>query len=220
VVPVAGASLTGARSDRVRRWARAVPLVLVPAMTVVFAALGAAVGLARAWWIGFAVYWLLWGIGLPVWLLGPAGVRRVLLARGGRPRLLDVLLLMGPPLAAAAGGWLPWGEVTVGLVVVAVGFAVMNGTCEELLWRGVPLALEPGSRAWGVVVPSVAFGVWHVAPWAANPTAGSPLALMASAVVLGVVYAVVARRTRTLRWVIASHIGVNLVSLSTYAALT
>lgn len=68
-------------------------------------------------------------------------------------------------------------------------------------------------------MPSVAFGVWHVAPWAANPTAGNPLALMASAVVLGVVYAVVARRTWTLRWVIASHMALNLVSLSAYAAL-
>lgn len=219
-VTVVGVSAVPGRSAaRARRLARAVPLVLVPSMTVVFAVLGVLLGPARAWWVGFAVYWLVWGIAVPVWLLGPTVVRGLLSARGTRPRLVDVLLLAGPPLAAAAGGWLLPGEWSVGLLVVAAGFAVMNGTCEEVIWRGVPLALEPDSRLWGVVVPSIGFGVWHVAPWAADPTAGSPLPLMASAVVLGVVYAVVARRTRTLRWVVVSHGLVNLAALSTYAAL-
>lgn len=82
-----------------------------------------------------------------------------------------------------------------------------------------PARSQPGSRVWGVPVRDVALRAVARRAMCRGPQAGSPLALMASAVVLGVVYAVVARRTRILRWVVASHALVNLVSLSTYAAL-
>lgn len=97
---------------------------------------------------------------------------------------MDVLLLAGPPVAATADGWLPPGEWSVGLLVVAAGLAVMNDTCEELAWRAVPLAPEPHScRPWGGdPVDRV-----RCTAWAALPAVGSPLPLMAWAVVLGVV---------------------------------
>lgn len=76
---------------------------------------------------------------------------------------------------------------------------------EELLWRGVFVNYWPRNFMWGVLYPSVGFGLWHLAPQIIHPAA-NPLAFAVGSIVIGLCWGWVAWRTRSLRATTISHI--------------
>jgi membrane protease YdiL (CAAX protease family) len=82
--------------------------------------------------------------------------------------------------------------------------AVMNGVLEEVLWRGLPVALFPGSCRWAVLWPAVWFGAWHLAP--GRVALGERAWVLAvGAAALGRGLGLVAWATRSIRWTVLSH---------------
>lgn len=166
--------------------------------------------------IGLLFYWVVWCLLLPFALLGPRGFVK-LFARSARPlRVRDAVLLMIPPAVGftALFPLLLW-MGSSRLLVLAAAIAIVNGTCEEVLWRGTYLKVF-GDRLWaGVLYPAIGFGVWHIAPlaahWSWSPVRASWLA--GSAMLVGLAYGFVARHTESIRWTIFSHILMNFAGL-------
>jgi hypothetical protein len=105
------------------------------------------------------------------------------------------------------------------LLVLAGVIAIVNGTCEEVLWRGTYLRVF-GNRLWGgLLYPAIGFGLWHVAPIAAHWSwsLGRAAALAACAMLVGLAYGFVARHTASIRWTIFSHILMNFAGLGVLA---
>jgi hypothetical protein len=71
----------------------------------------------------------------------------------------------------------------------------------------------------GAVYPSLSFGVWHTAPLSVIPSRypGGAFAFVACSTVLGLSYATVARRTRSIRWVAISHCIHDALGLGGFA---
>jgi uncharacterized protein len=97
---------------------------------------------------GFVFFWVVWCLALPLGLLGWRGVRR--LFRSTAPRLpqpgwLWAGLLAVPVIGGFATVWVPaLATVTLAAVAVSVVIAVVNATCEEILWLGVYAELFAG----------------------------------------------------------------------------
>ncbi len=194
--------------------------MVIVTMPIVFLGLAEILGDRAGWLLGFLVYWVVWGFGFPLWLLGGRRVAELLRTTPRRPGVLWSLLLLGPPVGSLVMGWVPVDELTFAAVVVAIGFALVNGTAEELLWRGVFITAFPKQRWWGLVYPSLAFGIWHLAPQTVDAAEGGPIPFAVAAVFLGLLYGLVAQHTGSVRWPVASHVLADLLALETFVELT
>lgn len=198
----------------------AVPVAVNLSMPVVYRRLARALGPQRGYIGGFAVYWSAC-VAIPVALLGPR--RTAGLLRDARtPRALEAAALALPPLGGLAMETLPAlrGGVTVDppLLATAAAFAAANSLAEELLWRGLFIAVFPQSRVPGWVYPALGFGLWHLAPQQIHP-APRPLAFCAAASVLGLVNGWTARRLGGIGATTLSHALADATGLASFAKI-
>jgi membrane protease YdiL (CAAX protease family) len=190
---------------------RTAALVVVPAvaasMRLAFPALATRLGRRRGYFVAFLCYWLGWCLLVPLWVLGPARLRR--LFPGRRPAGREWLALAAPPaLGFVAAFPRQVRRADVATLVGSAALAVVNATAEEVLWRGVYRDAFPDDRRLGLWYPAVGFGLWHVAPQAVfpNPRPGGAASLVAVAGLVGLLYGWVARRTGGIGWTTVSHV--------------
>jgi len=119
--------------------------------------------------------------------------------------LLGLLFLLFPPIIVFIGRFImAYDQVEILGRIILVFHAFGNGVLEEILWRGVYIKLFPDNKVWGVLWPSLWFGIWHLAPGSVS-VVFSPWTLMAGAIVFGLSWSMLAMRTKTIRWSIISH---------------
>jgi membrane protease YdiL (CAAX protease family) len=184
----------------------AAPVAVPVTMALVFTALRRRFAPRTAYAAGFAVYWVGWCAGFPLWVLGPRGVVRALCA-GSRPAPVDVALL-ALPVAGAAGAalWPQRHRVDRRVAGVMVGTAAVNAVGEELLWRGAFLDQFPDDVVRAALWPLAGFTLWHLAPQLVHPSPRGRVGFLLGAAVVGAASTAVAWRTRGLRAVVLSHV--------------
>ena len=213
------------RMLRARSELRELALWLTPPFALVtsFAVLQSAqlaLGHRGGFTVGFLFYWIVWCLLVPFAVLGRAGFRELFERSARVLRLRDAVLLMLPAAVGFSSIFpvLMW----IGnskLYVAAAAVAIVNGTCEEVLWRGAYLKVF-GKRLWGgLLYPAIGFGLWHVAPmlaqWGWSPDRA--VWLVASATLVGLAYGAVVRHCGSIRWTIFSHILMNFAGLGALA---
>lgn len=193
-----------------------VTLGAIPVMCLLFWSLTRVLPPLLGYGAAFAVYWL--AIGAAILRLLPADDRARLTTYQSPGRLLGALGLL--PVVVVAWVALDTLETSampaMMLFVIAI-FALVNGTLEELFWRG---ALLPHPDREGAAVALGLFTLWHVAPALAIGVTltGGPVTLVAGALVLGAIWTAMRRRTGTLGAAISSHVGVNIFAFSDLVA--
>lgn len=206
-----------------RRWLLLLaPIGLVASMYAVFHAMAAWLGPRPGFTAAYIVYWLVWGLAVPLWFLGRDGVTGLFSpARpmGAWPRTLVALLLAAPVVFGFLfifPSLFPDGEVN--LIALFAVYAIVNGVLEEVFWRGLLVKAFPGDAMRGILYSAVAFGVWHLVVLSMSgmfpPVA--PLAAFIAATTLGLVYGWVTRFTGSIRWVAVSHALLNLAGLGAF----
>lgn len=164
---------------------------------------------------GMALYWA--GLAALSLLALAPGDRTVLLAQARAPRWLAVTAFV--PVVVMA--WVALGALgestmpAVLLLVVGVA-ALLNGTLEELFWRG---ALIPAPDREAVLVGWALFVAWHVTygfVQGAEPWASAGLVL--GAALMGAVWMALRLRTGSLTAGIAAHVAFNLFAFADLAA--
>ncbi len=195
--------------DRRKVVALTLPVVVPAAMCVAFAAGRDRLGDHVGYVAGFGLYWGTCA-GLSLALLGRRRIRELFRdkrPRLGRPALVGAALLAWPPVGAIATRFIPeLGSATPAMLATIAGVAVANAALEELLWRGVFIALWPRNPWLGWAWPAVGFGLWHLAPQVIHPSAMGAGVYVVSATALGLSWGWVAYRTGSLRWVGVSHV--------------
>ena len=166
--------------------------------------------------IGFAFYWVFGGVALPLALIGRDGYA-VLFAR--RPVRWTVALVAASVLLAlpVAFGFLfvfpSLFPVDSGGVLLGIAaYALVNGTLEEVFWRGIFARRFPRNAWLGVLYPATAFALWQLVPWSVFPMWPHlpAVAILGVALPTGLLYNWVAWRTGSIRWTVASHVLTNL----------
>src|SRR5262245_12588338 len=107
-------------------------------------------------------------------------------------------------------------QLTLSTGILLVLVVLLNGSVEELYWRGLYLLEYPNDSRIGFFLASLLFGVWHISLWFARGVVYKDgfLALVGGAYMLGLVWTWVARSNGNLRAVVPSHILVNLFAFT------
>jgi hypothetical protein len=115
-----------------------------------------------AYFGGFLFYWIVWCLLLPIGLLGPTGLSNLFrpVAPFGEPWWLGVGCLIAPPLIALITIFpreLRRANRTI--LLVSIGLALVNGTLEEVLWRGAYLVVFRENVWLAMIYPSLGFAL-------------------------------------------------------------
>ncbi|UCE07794.1 MAG: CPBP family intramembrane metalloprotease [bacterium] len=189
--------------NRKQKIAIIVPPVLIAVMYPIFHSLAAIMNDRVAWFLGLAIYWIIWGAVFPLFIIGRDEIKALI-----RPQKPDVkiLLLVAIPLLGAVAGRLILGgyekeSVWIALLLFSTPFG--NGFFEEVLWRGVYVKLFPNHIFFWMIWPSVWFALWHYAP--GSVSSGNPARLMIGAGVMGLYLSFLAKKLNTVWWGIVIH---------------
>src|SRR5512138_3872315 len=86
-------------------------------------------------------------------------------------------------------------QLTTSTLVLLVIVAMLNGSVEELYWRGLYLLEYPANVGIGFILSWLLFGAWHISLWFARGVVYKDgfLALVGGAYMLGLIWTWVAR---------------------------
>jgi membrane protease YdiL (CAAX protease family) len=196
------------------------PPVLLVTTYLAYNGFVALFGFQWGYFLGFLFKWVFWCLLIPLWLVGSDGLRRMFRATHPpvwRPTWLGWLLL-ALPLIVAYGYAFPRAlpHATVSIVLTSVVIALVNGTLEEVLWRGTYVQMFPGQAIWAWLYPSLGFALWHIAPQSVTGGAATPggtAAFVVVAGVFGLCWGRVAFRTGSIRWTVVSHVLLDFAGL-------
>lgn len=159
--------------------------------------------------VGFIFYWGFWCVLFSAFLLKWEGI--ISLFREEQPLfqisnwlpaallivIVAVTIIMYPPMRLLA--------TPVELMLVALIVAIINGICEEILWRGVYVKIFPGNWLLGVLYPSIGFALWHISPGLVFPAETGIGPFVLSTFFLGISYGWISFRTGSIKWAAISH---------------
>jgi uncharacterized protein len=199
-----------------------IPLLLLSSTALVFRVGVRWLGSEAGYLLGFLFYWMVWCLLVPRLSLGREGFRSLLtdqvplFSRANWPAAamlavitMVTLLMYGRDLLRAP----------LALVLVAIPFAVINGFCEELLWRGLYVRAFPGNLWLAILFPAVAFALWHLFPQSVFP-GENRLVFVLFTFILGLAYGWIAFTTGSARWTAISHSLNGILALSGMLAPT
>lgn len=181
------------------------PLILTAVMYPVFQLLSRALGETIGWYLGLAMYWLVWGGVFPWLMIGKTSIQTMIRPQkltGGIFLLVLFPLLMAGIYRFATG--MEYDKPTVWVFLLLVSTNLGNGFFEEVLWRGMYLELFPDSVFFRIVWPSIWFALWHYAPGSVSPT-GNAIGLMIGSGMMGFYLSFLANKTGTIWWTMIAH---------------
>ncbi|MBN1667888.1 MAG: CPBP family intramembrane metalloprotease [Anaerolineales bacterium] len=198
------------------RFALAIPFLLLPSTALVFWLAVQFVGREGGYLIGFGFYWLFWCLLVPWLLLGESGFTSLLTDHTQlftRHNWLAALLWLVVTVVTVFMYGQDFVHALLVLILVAIPLAIVNGVCEEMLWRGLYVHLF-SNRPWlGIVYPSIGFALWHFAPQIALPDENG-IEFVISTLFLGLAYGYIAYRTGSAKWTAISHSLNGILALS------
>jgi membrane protease YdiL (CAAX protease family) len=196
------------------------PVVLMATMYPVFRVLDVTFGDRLdgylGWYLGLVTYWLAWGAGFSLWMLGPSRIRRMLRPR--RPTVRVIGLIAFPVLMAGAVLFIPgmgYEKLSAGVLLLLLSTTIGNGVFEETLWRGIYLDLFRERRFWRVAWPSIWFGLWHMIPVSVNAeTFAEVLPTVIGSMFFGLYLAFLAKKTDSVWWPMVAHLLGGIVMVT------
>ncbi len=104
--------------------------------------------------------------------------------------------------------WLPW-----------ILLALINPWIEEFYWRGLLLDYTKNWPNWiSVLYVSILFAANHIA-FGINSDVNNGFEVVISTLIMGVVWAIIYKKTKSLRWTIFSHFLIDFFGVSSVAFL-
>jgi len=199
------------------------PPILLITTYITYELLGELFGSVNGYLGGFVFYWIVWCALLPELLFGFKQIKNMFndsKNRFGKPWIIGLTFLAGPFVAPFFSMFLPKiGEASLSIILVSALFAIINGTMEELLWRGAFVTAFPKSWLWSYLYPSIWFGYWHLSPQVIFPSQmlGGAFGFATMSIFMGLTFGWVAKKTNSIRWTTLAHILTDFMGLAGFA---
>lgn len=102
------------------------------------------------------------------------------------------------------------------LLVIALLYAFINGTFEEMFWRGAFNKVFNSNIILAYIYPTVFFGVWHIALYFAKGIVyqGGFIPLVGGSFFMGLLWGWVAYKTKSIKVVTMAHIITNFFAFT------
>ncbi|KPU44315.1 CAAX amino terminal protease self- immunity [Oxobacter pfennigii] len=197
-------------------------IVLVIALSLLALLVGNIMSKAAAYIFISIVYWGVFCIPLSLYYLGGAnGIEKLhekqpVSIPSGKKMLIHVLVFM-PCIATLFVVFIPTISVApIQVFAISMLYAIMNGTIEELYWRGVFTNIFPDDILKSYILPTLMFGLWHIALYFIKGMEyhGGLIALVGGATFMGFLWGYAAYKTKSIRAVTAAHIITNFFAFS------
>ena len=182
-------------------------------------------GFTRGYLVAFMLYWIICLI-LSLWIVGYDGFKNLFhftSAPFGKPAMLGIILLILPPLLAGLTAFrVNIQRVSFLILLVSAGLALVNGTLEEVLWRGAYVTVFPKHLTLGYLYPALGFAVWHLAPQIVRPSSmpGGIISFILGALFLGLCWGWVAWQTNSIILATISHVLTDFLGLGALVYLS
>ena len=210
--------ILGGLTDKRSTIAFIIPPILIAIMYPIFNSLaGVLANDTIAWYLGLITYWLIWGLVLPVILIGKKDM--IALIRPQRPTAKILLpmsvILLGALAARLFVPGMEYEKQNVWILLLLLSTCFGNGFFEELLWRGVYYKLFPNSIFYRMIWPSIWFGIWHYVPVSIhNNELTGLIGMIAGPIMMGLVLSYMTKKTNTLWWAILAHTAGGIIMVS------
>lgn len=187
------------------------PILLLASTAVVFTSAAKWLGTELGYVIGFLFYDVFWCLLIPYLVLGKDHFFSVFKEDAPLFRKKNwwlILLLFSTTLGAFAmllSHNIP--DTPLLLILISIPVAIITGTCEEILWRGMYIKVFPRKVLSGWIFPSLGFAIWHFSPQLIYPAqiSGGAVAFVGMTFFLGLCYGLVALKTGSCKWTALSH---------------
>lgn len=183
-------------------------MVLVPLFTHLL-------GLQAGIMIAMLIYWF--GLCLPmaVHFQGWGGIKRSLALTTGGATWVPITAIAVPAIMAIYLTFDIGPFLSLGLMALVLPAALINGTVEEVFWRGTYAKHANGSWAFWAIGLAL-FTAWHISLLFAVGAVhhGGAVTLLGGAFALGMIWTVMVQRSGHIGWAVISHILVNIIAFS------
>jgi hypothetical protein len=194
------------------------PLICI-LMIIIFPGLTNYFGKTEGYIAGFCVYWLICLVATIYSSKGLDGLMEIYCKRieiTNKNRRRYYFLAFIPCLATLI---VVFGEIApiVGFQVLLLSllFALINGTLEEMFWRGAFNKLFDDIYL-AYMYPSIFFGIWHIALFLAKGMVyqGGFPSLVGGALFMGLLWGLVAFKTKSIKIVTVAHVITNFFAFT------
>ena len=194
----------------------ALPIILISTAILVFKGFSNKLGKEAGYLLGFLFYWTVWCVFVPMIYLGKDRFLSLFVDKApllSRPNWLAAVLWTLITLVTLVMYGKSFIQTPLTLILVAIPAAVINGICEELLWRGLYVRAFPSNFWLAVILPAIGFALWHLVPLQIFSN-GNKLAFVLSTFFLGLAYGFIAYKTGSAKWTAISHSLNGILALS------
>jgi len=195
--------------------------ILCIAMLLFIPLLTNKIGKTGGYVVGFCIYWFVFC--LPVSLYscnGPHGLKEVYSQRTDiktSERVLWYLIAFMPCVATFFVVFKNFAPIAgFQVLVIALLYALINGTIEELFWRGIFNKIFNHNIFLSYIYPTIFFGIWHISLYFAKGMVyqGGFLPLVGGAFFMGLLWGWVAYKTKSIGIVTVAHIITNFFAFT------
>lgn len=191
------------------------PFAVLPFTFFSFRILATTLGPKWGYFAGFGAYWTF--AMLIIWFMADSRKGYFMSMLRGYGDNKKRKLLGAAPLLPVAGvffiSFLPNAvRLTVPTGVLVLTMAILNGSIEEIYWRGLYLKEFGNNIVIGLFLSTVLFGAWHFSLWFAKGIeySGGLLALVGGAYLMGLLLSCSSRKIGNIRMCIVGPVFVNV----------
>lgn len=196
--------------------------LLVIVMIIFSLFIGNVVNKAISYILTSLVYWFIFCIPLSFYFLGGCKGIKNAYAKPSLPksttntRILMILAFL-PCIGTLFAVFIPKiTTIPIRVFGIALLYALINGTVEELFWRGIFVRTFPNKILKGYILPALLFGLWHIALYILKDMKyqGGLATLVGGATFMGFLWGFVVYKTKSIRVVTIAHIITNFFAFS------
>ncbi|MFQ5868250.1 MAG: type II CAAX prenyl endopeptidase Rce1 family protein [bacterium] len=195
------------------------PILLFGSTLIIFQVFAFIFGAKLGHFLGFVFYWVIWCILFSILIVGVKGIPSLFKGEESpftKKNIAFFILAYSPAVTTLITTFIPEIATTSFLAIISsLGLAIGMGILEEVLWRGLYIKMFPDNLVKGIIYPSIGFTIWHLSPLLVIPTTspGGNLALLPGVFFIGICFALVTWRTKSITWAVIAHFLLNFFAL-------
>jgi membrane protease YdiL (CAAX protease family) len=173
-------------------------------------------GLQIGYWISSGFYWIII-LSFSIYFIGFKELFELYRFKKSQLQLWGLLAYI-PVIGTLFVSFIPsFPKLKQSLIALTIITGIINGTSEELFWRGLTLRTEIKNKNLVYLSSMIGFGLWHFTLAMINglKIQGGIGALVGGAFFMGILWQFVAIKTNNIFHVTLAHILVNIFAFST-----
>ena len=195
--------------------------ILCIAMLIFMPLLTIRIGKTTGFIIGFCIYWFIFCLPLSLYCSNGLGkLREIYTIKSNITAVIRNIFYFLAFMPCIATFFAVFKKVApiagFQVFIISLVFAIINGTFEEMFWRGIYNKIFSKNIFLAYIFPSLFFGIWHIALYMAKGIIyqGGFASLVGGSIFMGLLWGWVAYKIKSIKVVTAAHIITNFFAFT------